>query len=245
MSDILALQEFLFNGLLSCDLFAGVNVVQERKFLAQNELEFNSIWQAPRVDGGPVGVGLYVEMPKLEIPKPNSLQRHLLASIGVIEERNMNMTAGTGTGMSAEELAELALDFMFGWLLGLSSGLTPEAGAVRPAPDLVQGEGLVVYRAAVSMRQEHRATARCEVPTLTQMVDGKWQMANGSGTADAEIYYTLDGTFPGKSNLMVEAGAPGAVLYTEPIALQAGDEILFCAWRGDRLPSHIIGRVIT
>lgn len=237
MSDILRVQEFLFNGLLSCDLFSQFNVVLEREFLAQNDLEFNSIWQAPRKHHGPVGIGLYVEMPKLEIPKPNSLQRNLVVSVGVIEERNMNMTAGAGTGVSAEELAELALDLMFGWMLGLSSALTPEVGAVRPAPDLIKGEGLVVYRASVSLRREHRPRTRCDVPTIVEGPVGTFALVNGANTPDAAIYYTLDGQFPGVSSAT-------AKLYSGPLQLAVGTKILYAAWRAGFLPSHITGRQV-
>ena len=238
MSDILRLQEFLFNGLLSCPLFDRFNVVLEREFLAQNEMEFNSIWQAPRKANGPVGIGLYVEMPKLEIPKPNSLQRNLVASIGVIEERNMNMTAGAGSCVSSEELAELALDFMFGWMLGLSSALTPEVGAVRPAPDLIKGEGLVVYRASVSLRREHRPHARCDMPGIVEAPAGTFTLVNGATTPGAAIYYTTDGSFPGVSNAQ-------AMLYAEPIQVAPGTKLLFAAWQARFLPSHINAQLIS
>jgi hypothetical protein len=245
-SDILILQEYLFNGLLSCALFDRFNVVLEREFLMQNEVEFNAIWQAPRAGQSVSGIGLYVEMPKLELPKPNSLQRNLVASIGVIEERNINMTEEVGTQVSAEELAELALDFMFGWVLGFSSALTPESGGVAPAPDLALGdtEGLVKYRARVSLRREHRATARCDTPTLTDNGDGTYGLVNGSNTPDAEIFYTVgdaaagENDFPGRAN-------KNAVKYAAPVALSAGQKITWAAWRVDRLPSHVSTRSIT
>jgi hypothetical protein len=246
MSDILKLQEYLFNGLLSCDLFAQFNVVLERQFLADRTVEFDAIWITPRkqADGsdGPTGIGLYVEMPRLEVPKPNSLQRNLVASIVVIEERNINMTAGAGSLKSAEELAELTLDFMFGWMLGLSSGLTPEAGAVKPAPDVIQGDGLVVYRAAVSLRREHRAVSRCDAPALADLGGGNYSLTNGANTPDAEIYYTVgapaDLSLPGKAN-------DQAQLYAGPVAVAAGQAINWAAWRADLLPSHIQARIIS
>jgi len=243
MGDIRAVEEFLFNGLLSCDLFAPYNIVLERKFLAQSEIEFNAIWQMPRVLNGPSGIGMYVEMPKLQVPKPNSLQRNLVASIAVIEERNINMTEGVGTGMSSEDLAELALDFMFGWIMGLSSGLTPEVGAVTPATDLVQAEGLVSYRASVSMRREHRATARCDQPTITEGPAGVFTLTNGAATPDANIYFTT-GTDQGDLGLPGKANTD-AVQYAAPLVLPAGSWINWAAWRGDRLPSHISVRSIS
>lgn len=251
-SDILTVENYLFNGLLSCDLFAEFNVVQERKFLAQSEVEFDAIWQQPRpaLNGLPagrlVGAGLYVEMPKLHIPKPNSLQRNLLVSVAAIEERNINMTATTGTGASAEELAEMALDFMFGWVLSLSSGLTPEDGAVTPANDLIEGDGLVCYRATVSLRRERKPQTRCDKPTLADAGGGNYTLTNGAGTPDADIYYTTGNAYDGAEGLSFPGKANGAaVKYAGPIALTAGQAINWAAWRADLLPSHLGAASIT
>lgn len=234
-SDILGVQEALKFGLLSCALFDAVNVVMERELLLSSELEYGSIWQSPRAANGPVGVGLFVEMPRLELPKPNSLQRHLVASVGVIEERNLNMVPMAGTCRPAEEWAEEVLDFMFGWVLGISSGLVPEVGAVKPAPDLVEeaGGGLVAYRAAVSLRRERRPRERCGMPVLT--VDGgMWSL---SGEAGTELYFTVDGSLPAKAN-------PAAVRYEQPVMVEAGQVVWFAAWDGERLPSHVGVRVL-
>jgi len=235
-SNIVSLQEYVFNGLLSCDLFAAYNVVMAREFLAQSQVEFDALWLTPRTAGGPSGIGIYVEMPSLDIDKPNSLQRNLTLGIVVIEERNINMgTAGTGT--SAEELAEAVLDFAFGWLLGFSSALTPASGTVRPARDVVEGGGLIVYRASLSLRREHQSTARCDMPLISAVGDGTWTLANGTNTPDAAIYYTLNGYLPGKS-------VASAVLYSAPVALTTGQTITWAAWRSDRLPSHVQTRTI-
>jgi hypothetical protein len=237
MSDILQLQEYLFKGLLSCGLFDRFNIVLERQFLAQSELAVETLWLTARQPDGPVGAGLYVEMPRLQVPKPNSLQRNLLASIVAIENRNINLLS-TGTGTSCEELAELALDFMFGWVLGFSSGLTPDAGAITPATDLLQGDGLVVLRASVSMRREHRPWMRCDIPWISQAPDGTYTLGNGANSPDADIYYSLDRSLPGRANLK-------AKLYQGPLDLQVGQIITFAAWRPNLLPSHISVKIIT
>jgi hypothetical protein len=236
MSDIVQLQDYLYLGLRSCALFDAFNVVQEKEYLASSVIKAESLWITPRTAGGKVGAGLLVKMPALTVPKPNSLQRNLLASIVAIENRNINLMKN-GTGVACEDLAELALDFMFGWVMGFSSALSPEAGGVAPAPDELNGPGLVCYKAQLSLRREHRAVARCDVPVLS-MADGLWQMANGARTPDAAIYYTLDGTMPGAEN-------KAAVLYAGPLGLAAGQVITFAAWREDLLPSHVSSQVIS
>jgi hypothetical protein len=237
-SDILRAQEYLFYGMKSCALFDKFNVVLEREFLAQSEVEFDAIWMSPRSPDGPVGAGYLIEMPKLQIPKPNSLQRNLVLSIVAIEERNTNMTAGAGTQLSSEEMAEDALDFAFGWMMGLSSALTPEVGAILPAPDVASGPGLVCNRATISMRKEHHAIARCDQPVISDAGAGHYSLANGANTPDADIYFTLDESLPGSAGLT-------AVKYAGPVALASGQQINYAAWRADRLPSHIGVRKIS
>lgn len=239
-SDITLLQDYLFYGLLSCDLFARFNISQEKQHLMQSEIEFSAIWQVPRdkKPENPSGIGLYVEMPSLRIPKPNGLQRDIVASIGIIEERNINMTSGVGTGVSAEELGEMALDFMYDWCLGFTSALTPEAPALAPAKDLVQGDGLITYRASVSMRREHHATNRCDTPTITEAPAGTFSLANGAATPDADIYFTTDQSFPGKA-------VATATKYVAPIPLAAGTILTYAAWKPAFRPSHVSAKLIT
>ena len=237
MSDILQVQEFLYQGMLSCDLFAGFNVVDEKKFLLDKEIQFNAIWQAPRAGRTESGAGFYIEMPSLEISNPNSLQRNLLCSIVAIEERNINQSTA-GTRVSAEDMAELALDFMFNWYLGMASGFKPEKAAVKDGSDVFGGrvEGLLAYRASVSLRYEHRAIDRAAKVTLTEAP--AYTFALATTTSDADIYFTLDGSFPGKSN-------PAAIKYTTAFTGVAGQRINAMAWRGDLLPSHNNAQLIT
>jgi hypothetical protein len=235
MSDILQLEDYLFKGLLSCHLFNNYNVVLERQFLAQAELDVSTLWLTPRTDFGPVGAALYVEMPKLQVPKPNSLQRNLVASICAIENRNINLL-DTGTGTSCEDLAELALDFMFGWVLGFTSGLTPDSAAITPASDLLQGDGLVVLRASISLRREHQSVARCAMPSIDEPTVGYYGLY--CATSGAAIYYTLDRSFPGPAN-------SAAVVYTAPMVLTDGQVITFAAWKDALLPSHVAVKIVS
>lgn len=238
MSTTLQLQDYLFKGMLSCDFFDMFNIVLERQFLMQSELEWNAIWQTQRAgpDGKPtdaarVGAGYYIEIPKLEVPRPNSRQRFLTASVVSIEERNLNMTPEVGTLMNAEDMAELALDFMFGWVLNISSALVPENAAILPARDLQLGDGMVVYRTSVTLRVEKVPPPRCDQPQIIAGA-GVWTIQNGGNTPDATIYYTLDNSFPGRVN-------PVANVFAGPITVAAGTIINAMAWRQDRLPSHL------
>ena len=250
MSDILQAQDFVFQGLRSCSLFAAINIVLERKWQVATEIAFSTIWQSAAPGQTVSGAGLLVEMPKLEVPKPNSLQRNLVLSVGVIEERNINMSPA-GTQVSAEQWAELALDFMAAWAMGLSSGLTPETAAVVPADDLIEGPGLIAYRARVSFRREHRAAARCDTPVFAAAGGGTYSWTNGSNTPGAAIYYTSAASpaglgMPASANSAAEDGLAVAVLWNgSPVTLASGTYVNWCAWLPGYLPSHIGTAVIS
>lgn len=240
MNTALQLQDYIFQGMLSCDQFNMFNIVEERQFLMQSEVLFTAIWQTQRTDasGKPtpqakVGAGIYIEMPVVDVPKPNSRQHYLKTSVLVLEERNMNLTPGVGTGMSSEDIAELVLGFLFGWTLSLSSALVPENAAITPALDIMNKEvGLMAYRVTVTLRVERPPQQRCDQPAIQQDADKNWIILNGANSPDATIYYTLDNSFPGRAN-------PRAQIYAGPLTPAPGTTILACAWRQDLLPSHI------
>lgn len=233
-SDIREIQEALYHGLRSCALFDRFNVVLERELLANSEMEVNAIWQTPRDGQTETGIGLLVEMPRLEIPRPNSLQRQLVVGVGVIEERNLNMAAGVGTGVSAEELAELVLDFMHGWMPMGSSALVPESAGIEPARDLVDADGVISLRTKLTLRRERWPMERCGIPAIG-VADGVVTLT-ASDAADV-VYYTMNGGLPGKSN-------PLACLYMGPFTPAPG-QLNYCAWNAAKLPSHVVGRTIS
>lgn len=235
-SDILLVQEFLYRGLLSTPRFENFNVVLEREFLADSSVEITTLWSNPR--NGRSGIGLLVEMPKLQAPKPNSIQRTLLCSIGIVEERNLNLLADTGTGVSAEELGERVLDFMFAWMMGLTSGLSPEASALVPAPDLISGEGLVTYRASVALRRNHLPVGRADKPTFSNDA-GTVTLTNGSNTPTATIFYTLEDSETRLENIYPGSANPLAIEYSAPFTVSSGQIVRWCAYTTTLDPSHI------
>lgn len=249
-TDILRTQYAIYHGLLSCDLFDNINIVLERDFLSQGVVDYAAIWQTPR--NGCSGAGLLVEVPTLELPKPNSLQRNLIFSVVALEERNINLIASTtvssgsedvtvqGTGKTAEEWGELALDFLYGWLLGNTGGLTPETKALERAKDFVDIMGM---RASVSMRQEHHAIPRVAQPTVSS---SSLTVTLACTTPGAAIWYTTDGfSFPGPGNNGSLPGTQAAVQYTTPFTVPTGTVVQACAFLDGSMPSHVSAATIS
>lgn len=230
-------QQAIFAGLLSCDLFAPLTVVMEKKLRQDSQVEIDSIWQTPR--HGRTGAGAMVEMPKLLSPKPNSQVNELQIGVVIFEERNMNLVPGTGTELSAESWAQLVTEFLRGWIIGQAGGLTPEPNAITLADDwMKEGEGVMALRASVSMRISRPNYTRCPRPEFA-LVGSEVTLTAVSG---AEIYFTTDGTFPGHPDEVKDSTAQ---LYTGPFTVSAGDLVQFIALKTGQLPSHVGAQTIS
>ncbi len=230
------LEESIFYGLLSTSLFNRVNFVLERKFNMTAEAQRDMIWMTPRNGGS--GCGGFVEMPSIKVDKPNSQVNRLLASVVFFEERNVNMTPGTGTLKSSEDWATLALEFLRGWILGQAGGLVPEPSAIDPAHDwMALYPQIICYRASVSQRLSRTIVARCDMPAIA--VDGGLNitLTNGANTPDADIYWTVDGTFP--------CLATQANLYAGPFQVDSGAVVQWAAFQDPIFPSNTQSKVVT
>lgn len=230
------LQEAIYYVMLSSDLFARLNIVLEKKFRLDKSVELAAIWQTPR--GGSTGAGLLVEMPKLTIPLPNSQVNNILGSVVVFEERNLNGT-NAGTGKSAEQWAQLAVEFMRGWIIGQSGGINVEANAIVTADDWAPEEsGVIALRGSVSQKVSRPNYTRTERPALT--LNGL-EVTLGA-VAGAEIWFTTDGSVP-RSVDDDEGNAPSR--YTAPFTVASGTLVQWIALASGKLPSHIGSQIIT
>ena len=244
------MQEALYYGMLSCDLFAPLNLVLEKKFRADKTIQADSIWLTQRpLSGGnsACGAGLLVEMPRLTVDKPNSQVNHVIGSVVVFEERNLNFTPGVGTLKSAEQWAQLAVEFMRGWIIGQAGGLVVEPNAIAPARDWMTGDprmaenGIIALRGSVSQRAARPNYARVGTPTLS-LDNLTVTITNLPTSLDAEIYFTTDGSVP--RSVPDDAGAV-AQRYTQPFSVSCGTLVQWVALKAGLLPSHIGAQVIS
>lgn len=233
MKDVVAIQQGIFHGLRSCNLFDPFNVVLGRELLVQSEVEMDSIWLTPR--NGSQGLGLIVQIPALVFPKPNSLQRQREFSVGIYEERNINFTDGIGTMTAAEDVGDMLVDFLWNWRLWRSGGLVPDTRALVPD---TRFKGIVGMLAKVTLRQERPQPARPAMPVIT--VDGA-NMVTITVTDGSQIYYTTDGfSFPGPSNEGKLTGEEAAILYSAPFQAESGDIIMAVSFADGELPSQLV-----
>jgi Fn3 associated len=239
MNDIVALQYAFYRGLRSCSLFHDFNIVLGREFLFADEVDMASLWQTPGPTGKQ-GLGLIVFVPDLVFPKPNSLQREREFSVGIFEERNLNLTPGTGTMVSADDVGDMVIDFMWNWRLWRSSGVVP---ASRALVEDRRFDGIYGRRAVGIIRQERSAPPRAAVPAIA--VDGA-RFVTLSVPDGSAIYYTTDGfSYPGPATDGKLPGEQAATLYTAPFQVAANTTVLAAAFASGTNPSQTTALLIT
>ena len=232
MNDFVQLQNDLTYGLLSEDALARINIVQYRKLRLQGQLDLSTVWLTPR--NGFAGCGVLVEMPEFEVAHPNVSGPigQLVMPLLVVEEPNLNFAPATpgdtsapqGTGLAAEEVAQLILDGSHQWSIGPSGQLQAAQRAIQVSEEF---EGLVAYRVRLTMQMGRQQTARVASVAATA--------ANGHitltcATVGAAGYWTGDGSFPGPANST-------ANLYT--IAFAASGFLRFAAYKTGMIRSAV------
>jgi hypothetical protein len=234
MTDFVQLQDDIGGALLEAESLADVNVLVYRRLRLQSEISRDVLWQSQR--NGKCGAGVLVEMPEFRVQSPNlpGPEAELTLTVLVQEEPNINMTAGTGTLLSAEEICQRVLDVLHHWMVNGFGQIVADSPAILPVEGEEVPPGIIAYRIAFKCFVPREQTRRVDQPTITEDAL-EITIANAAGNASASIYYTLDGTFPGASN-------PTATLYSAPFTVVSGAVIRFAAYQSGWLPS-IVNRV--
>ena len=215
-TDLVQIQEDLARGLLSEPALECINIVEYRKLRLQSELDWSAVYTTPRQ--GRAGCGVVVEMPAFEVLHPGlpGPVGNLVLSCVVVEEPNLNLEPATGTGLSAEAVAQFVLESSHQWEIGGVGvvcavkeairglwrtedprGMVGQSSLREVVWDAQRYHGLVAYRVKLQMQAAGVPQPRVATPIV--QADGT-TIALSCATAGAEIYYTLDGGFPGPGN---------------------------------------------
>ena len=222
--DFVGLQHDLLHTLLSTPALSQVHCIEERELLLQSEVEISAIWMTPR--NGALGAGSVVEMVKARVNEPNVSGPVFDLEIGcvAIEERNLNGTVGTGTLLTAEQLAQLVLDALH--LYSIDGIGTLRAVGIEAAPDWIDPDsGIIAQRARLVVKNPRRQTARAGRVGV-QLSNGLYSLVPPAGAA--EVYFTLAtandaGQWPEPGAPMPSNTADGAMLYAgESFSLASG-----------------------
>ena len=234
LDDMLQLQSDVASALASCDIFDPVHVVERRKKRLQSELDFVGFLSSPKpAKGGRAGVLLSVEMPVFTVPDPNvsGPQKLMVLSVLVLEHDGVNYAEG-GTRVPAETWANLVLDFLHHWMPRDSVAITADDAAIVPATDFRQ---LIGYLVTVRLPRFRSAVTRTKVAAMVQ-AGASVTFTNHADNALAEVWYTLDGSFPSD-----KSRNPGSTSsrYSAPFAVTAGKEMRWAAYVSGQYPSNV------
>ncbi len=169
---------------------------------------------------GRKGMSIIIGMPEIGRVEPNvrALRGAVTVTIRVTEYLMVNMGAD-GCGQGAEAFALLVAELLNHQAFAHWSPL--RLASVRPDPEAVMDK-MVVYD--VRMETDLRGTVRSKVPPPAIEITEGGLMTLAVATAGAEIYWTLDGSYPGP-------GGSTAARYSEPVQLPAGTHALrVAAW---------------
>ncbi len=227
MIDLVQLQNDLTFAMQCAERLANVNIVQYRKLRLQSELDGSTVWLTDR--NGRSGCGILVEMPEFHavdanVPGP---QGQISVSFAVLEEPNLNFASATGTLLSAEDVAQIIQDELH---LGHFEGLGEfycQGKSLAPANEFPPG--IVAYRVTLNLRVAATQTARVNLPDISEAA---LSVTLTNTTDGADIYYTLDGTFPGPAN-------PGAIKYTVPFDATGAAEVRWAAYKAGMVGSFV------
>lgn len=220
------LQNFCAHALLCTERLASVNIVTRDELLqpeAQARLPDKTL--AAEVLGyitirnGRKGACVIVETPEItgKYPSAPGQTGDIEIEFLILEDPMMNSAATSGTLVHADVIGEIILDVGKHWVVDGYGIFTHPPNAWRRADEWSPVRAIRVrLRTTAPLGQSNRVE-----PVSVTIADGAATLA--CATTDAEIYYTLDETFPGRSN-------PAAILFSAPVAVESGDTLLAAAY---------------
>lgn len=258
MTDLVYLQSCLTLLLANDPRLANTPVVEEVKFLIDSDLAIDILWQQPAnafsltpsgytINSGatgPVGAGIMVEMPSLNVNSTKVTGSPATWEIGIVcfEERNVNLLPGTGTLITAEQYAELCVDILQLQYIYQFGTLTVKTQAVAPANDFNGSRpGIVAWRASFEATTGRVQTQRSAlvVPIFS---GGNCTLTCADNAAS--VFYTTDLSAPVQKNINPNnAAGIGATAYTAPFAVTSGTTVLAASSKAGLITSSITGLV--
>lgn len=242
MIDLVQLQNDLLGLLMSAPALRTVNVVLERKFLIQAEVNFDTIWTTVR--NGRSGTGVLIEMPTVEVPANQAVgpKQNLRPSFVVFQNGDAALTPETGSGLYAETIAQLVLDTLHMQELQGIGTLYAQDRAIEPAREY---EFVNAYRVSLILRSAQANQTNRTAPVVITNNAGTVTLT--CATAGAVIYYTKDGSFPDQAATDPVSAAAinlSSQLYSAPFVVTSGEVIRAAAYLAGYNPGQIARSVI-
>lgn len=217
MFDPVQAQEDLLGALLSADVLKNVTIKSYRRMRIAKELDYRVLLTTVR--NGRCGAGILVAQPEASGRNPNVTGPVLDWTFPIVamEHPTINFNPDTGTMLSAEELAQIAMDV-------LQQHSDDKLGTFRIESNAIQPEKEFVFEGCVSYRTNFTVVGKClQRPRMQPVViTSENGLVTMSCLTDGfSIWYTLDGSFPSTD----DAGNSASQLYMGPFQANPGDVI--------------------
>lgn len=241
MIDLIQLQDDVYALLMSNPALANVNIVQERKFRVDSQTEVDALWLTPR--NGRSGNGILIEEIVGNVTSPNVSGPPIRVELSLVcvQHGDAALDATTGGGFYAANLALQTFDVLHRAVIGGAGTLQARGSAPAREWDFINA-----YRATFVIEPAKSEQTPFVAPVAVSVAAGLATLT--CATAGAVIYYTLDGTTPVDPTLaepiQQRAVNSGAMRYTVPFAVTAGQTLRCAAYATDYNPSEIRNTLI-
>lgn len=239
ITDFVKFQNFVAHYLSSYNALDNVNIVTRERLLAdESRLPDQTLaaevlaYITPR--NGRFGAGIIVEKPGFEVGHPNlpGPEGDITIELLVLEDRITNNSPSEGTGLPADQICQIIMDALH-WQQWEGFGqIYCDRSAMVAAKDF---QPLDAYRVKFRLRLSRSQTAKVQQPVITE-TSGAITLA--CLTSGAQIYYTTDSSYPGRSN-------PAAILYDGTFTVDVGTVVNAAAYLEGSTPSHMIQATTT
>lgn len=236
-TDFLKVQRYVAHMLLSDDWLANVNIVTRDWILANgSQLKDETLAQETLVyvtpRNGREGCGVIVEKPRFVVGAPNlpGPQGDLVITCLILADPINNWSPTLGAKLPGNQVGQRILELAHGWRINPAGSFFADQSALVEANDW---SPLDAWRVNLRLRLPRYQSSAVAEPVIT--------IAAGVATitcptADAEIFFTIDDSFPAHER----GGNPGSARYTAPFPVASGTGLLACAYKAGLNQSNVV-----
>lgn len=245
MIDLNQCQDDCYGLLMSLPQLRTVNIVEERKFIMESQLDMDAVWQTVRNQCS--GDGLLIEVPAILCDSDGVSGPPQTVEFSFVCFQNgdaalvpLDNTGHGGGGLFAEQIEQFLVDALHLQAIGGLGTLRVVDRFSAPARDY---PGINARRTRITMTPKATNQTPRTGPVVPAQTAGNVTLA--CATAGAVIYYTLDGTFPSNPAVAVNPLTkvpvnPGSTRYAGAIAVATGQVLRAAAY----VPGYNSGEIL-
>ena len=244
MINLPQIQEDVFQLLLSLPQLRTVNMVLERKFIADQQVQMDALWQTPR--NGRSGNGILIRLPEIEVQSSSvsGPPQTVILKFTSVQNGDAALLREMGGGFLAEDLEQTIIDALHLQSFGALGTIQAEGHFSGEDPQFKEvNSRLTKLRLKPCASKQTPRTA----PVAPALSGGRCSLV--CATNGAKVFYTLDGSFPANTDVAVLPLPQGKVaapvnqrskFYTAPFAVKSGQTVRAAAYADGMNPGEIL-----